>query len=126
MELGQKGVTDYYLEAKIEDGEFIVSGKLYDSHGNFLCALQRNHLEDMQKKCRIVFDEQRRGYKVLTEDQEVVIELFLKDENTCIMKGEFYDGKGNLVAKGYKENFLIFKGPAILGKKGGALGIVIK
>jgi hypothetical protein len=126
VELGRKGIADYYLEAKIENDEFVISGRLYDSHGNFICALRGNHLEEMQRKCKIVYDEQGRGYKVIDDDQKVLMELYLRDENTCIIKGEIYDNSGKLVAKGNGENFLIFKGPAVLGKKNGALGIVIE
>lgn len=126
IELGKKGVTAYHLEAKIRNEEFLVSGKLFDSRGNFLCKLVDNQLEEVQRGCSIVFHEEGRGYKVVTRTQEVVIELFLKDENTCILRGEFYDENGNIIAKGDTIDFLIFKGPAILGKSDGALGIVLE
>jgi hypothetical protein len=126
IELGKKGVTAYYLEAQIKNGEFVVSGTLYDSHGSFLCRLVNNNLEEMQRKCEMKLHEGRRGYKVVTENQEVVIELFIKDENICILKGTFYDERGELVAKGNETDFLIFKGPAVLGKSDGTLGIVLE
>jgi hypothetical protein len=126
VELGKKGVTKYYLEAKIVGEEFVVSGILYNSKGTFLCKLINNHLEDMQRKCEMVFDKEMKGYKVLDENKEVIIELFLKDKNTCILRGSFYDEKGNLLATGSGEDLLIFKGPAILGKSNGSLGIVLE
>jgi hypothetical protein len=126
IELGKKGVTAYYLEAKIENRDFIVNGRLYDAHGDFICMLRKNQLEEMQKKCKMVFDAKGRGYKVVTENDQVIIELFLRDENTCILRGTFYDEKGNPVAKGNERDFLIFRGPAVLGKSNGARGIVME
>jgi len=126
VELGTRGVNDYYIEAKIENGTFIVNGRLYDSSGNLLCKLRQNQLEDIHSRCRMSLNPQGVGYKVETDDGKIVIELFLKDENTCILKGNFYDKDGNLVAKGNNEDLLILRGPAILGKSNGSLGIVLR
>jgi len=125
IELGKKGITAYYLEAKIENNEFIVNGKLFDSKSNFLCTLKNNHLEEMHKKCRMVINNKGQGYRIFDEDNNVVIELFLKDLNTCILRGTFYDDKGNIIAEGNEEDFLLYKGPAVLGKSNGSLGIVM-
>ena len=75
IELGKEGVTEYHLEARIRDDEFVVDGRLYDSDGRLLCILRNNQLEHMKKKCEIILDPKRRGYTVLTEEGDLVLEL---------------------------------------------------
>lgn len=124
FELGAKGVTDYYIEAKIKDGEHIVSGTLYSKDGNLLCTLKDNQVEDISHQCEVQLVG-RAGYRVVHNQFGPLLELVLKNGSVCVLKGRFYDSKGGLVAEGDGENFLIFKGPAVLGKSGNSLGIVI-
>jgi hypothetical protein len=126
VELGIKDANDYYIEAKIENGKFTVNGRLYDATGNLLCKLKHNQLEEMHSKCKMILGPRGEGYKIETGEGQMIIELFLKDPNTCILRGDFYDKNGNLVAKGTREDLLILRGPAILGKSNGSLGIVLR
>ncbi|MCJ7722413.1 hypothetical protein MUO98_08440 [Candidatus Bathyarchaeota archaeon] len=126
IELGKEGITGYYLEAKIDNNEFVINRRLYDSDGNYLCSIRRNHLEDMQRGCEMCLAKDGSGYSVITEDEKLILGHFLKDENTCILKGIFYDDEGKILAKGDDQNFLIFHGPAVLGKMNGSRGIVLE
>lgn len=124
FELGRKGTTDHYLEAKIENGEFLVSGILYDPKGTPLCNIKENHLENISGNCK--FEPlPKQGYQIVDQDQgSVILRLFLKEPNICVLQGTFYDSKGNLIAEGDENDFRILKGPAVLGKSGNSLGIV--
>ena len=123
FELGRKGVTDYFLEAKIEGDEFVVSGTLYDSRGVHLCNIEENHVEKINGNC--LFEALGdRGYQVV-DGGSVIFRLSLKEKNVCVLQGKFYDSAGNLVAEGDENDFRIFRGPAILGKSGNSLGIVL-
>jgi len=123
FELGRRGVTDYYLEGKIEKREFLVSGILYNSKGMPLCNIKENHLENINGTC--VFESlERQGYQIV-EHGDVVFRLFLKEPDICVLQGRFYDSRGNLIAEGDENDFRIFKGPAVLGKSGNSLGIVL-
>lgn len=44
----------------------------------------------------------------------------------CVLQGKFYDSSGNLIVEGDEKDFRIFKGPAVLGKSGNSLGIVLE
>ena len=123
LELGRKGVTDYYLEAKIEKGEFLVSGILYDSKGIPLCNIKENHLENIEGNCVFELLEEQ-SYQVV-EHGDVIFRLFLKEPNICVLQGKFYDSGGNLIGEGDGDDFRIYKGPAVLGKSGNSLGIVL-
>lgn len=121
FELGRRGVTDYYLEAKVEKGEFLVSGILYDSKGTLLCHIKQNQIE----KGNCIFEPVgKQGYQIVDRGN-VILQLFLKEPNICVLRGTFYDSSGNLIAEGDENDFRIFKGPAVLGKSGNSLGIVL-
>lgn len=124
LELGRKSVTDYYLEAKIEKDEFLVSGTIYDSKGIPLCNIKENHVENIKGNC--VFEPLKdHGYEIVDRGN-VIFRLSLRDRNLCVLQGRFYDGSGNLIAEGDETDFRIFKGPAVLGKAGNSLGIVLE
>lgn len=125
FELGRKGITEYYLEAKIEKDEFLVSGILYDPKGTPLCNVKQNHLENIKGNC--IFEPlQEQGYQIVDQDRgTVILRLFLREPNVCILQGTFYDSRGNLIAEGDENDLRIFRGPAVLGKSGNSLGIVL-
>ena len=125
LELGQRGLTDHYLEAQIRNGDFVVSGEIYDKRGQFLCRIRENNLEDIGGKCK--FRWLKAGYEVIHEERGMIFTLTMMPErpNVCILKGKFYDSEGNLIAEGNQEDFVIYKGPAVIGKSGNARGIVL-
>jgi len=127
LELGRKGLNDHYLKAEIKDDEFVVSGKLYDEKGTALCTIRENNLEDMASKCKLNW-LRNGGYEVIHEERGQLLKIATMPEqsNICILQGKFYDSKGNLIAEGNDQDFVIYKGPAVLGKSGSALGIVLR
>lgn len=127
IELGIPDKDDYYLEAKIDKNMFMITARLYNSNGNYICKIEKNSIKDKKTECKIQFKsgDENKGYRIVMPSDNVLLELYLKDENTCIIKSNIYDKKGNLIAMGNDKDFLIYKGPAVLGKSNGARGIVL-
>lgn len=122
--LGDPAQRSFYLEARIDKGEFLISGRLYRKDGSLLCEIYDNRVKDASR-CKIV-PIRPGGYELRTPEGEVHLRLRVKPEqNVCLIQGTLYDDSGSLVAEGNEEDFRIYKGPAILGKFGSSLGIVI-
>jgi len=58
------------------------------------------------------------------KNQQTLLELIATD-NVCSIKAKIYDGTGSLIAEDSGDDFLVYRGPAILGKSGNARGMVI-
>lgn len=125
LEIGSPGSNDFYLIASIKDGQHIVDAALFDNKGKFLCKLVQNHLEEVQEGTWKIRTRPEGGFAVTNENGEVLMSVVLDDKGVCRITGNFYDRSGALVAAGDGNDFLILKGPAVLGKAGGARGIVI-
>ncbi len=122
VEVGARNLTDYYLEARIESDGFTVDATLRGSNGREVCRVVRNF--PTAQDC--VRELTPRGYRIKTLDQPTTILLELVAvANVCSIKTTIYDGKGRLIAGDVGDDFLIYQGPAILGKSGRRLGIVI-
>lgn len=122
--LGDPTKQSFYLEGKIEDGEFLLSGRLYREDGQFLCEIHNNRVAQ-GPGCKIVSIKPG-GYEIRGSEGQVHLRLVLKPEhNVCIVQGKLYDDTGHVVAEGDGQDLRIYKGPAILGKSGSSLGIVI-
>lgn len=121
LELGAQGITDYYLEAQIGNGEFVVNAILLDLHGRVACRIANNFPE--KSECRR--EMTRSGYRILSISGELLLGIEAP-ENVCLLRGTIYDAKGGIVARDREDDFLIYHGPAILGKSDGSLGIVLR
>lgn len=120
LELGSRGETEYYLEARIEGGEFLVDADLPYPDSNEVCRIRDNFPETDCEKERT-----GDGYQILTPEEEPFFGIRRVRENRCLIRGTVYDGEGEIVAEENGEDFLVHRGPAVLGKSGQARGIVI-
>lgn len=120
LELGIEGITKYYLEAKIQDDEFRMSGKLLDKDGEVVCRLKDNFIE-ASKDCRKTMTPS--GYRIKDKKGNQILEIQVENDLICHLKGTIYGDGGEIVARDRNGEFVILKGPAIIGKSGTAIGI---
>jgi len=120
LELGIEGITKYYLEAKIQDGEFKISGTLLDESGEVLCRLNNNFIEASRDYTKEMTPN---GYRIKDKDGNPIFEIRVENDLICHLKGTIHGGLGEIVAQDREDGFTILKGPAIIGKSDGAIGI---
>lgn len=120
IELGIKEITEYYLEAKIENDSFVINAILLDSHGKSACRVVNNFPD--RSNCRK--EMTRNGYLIFSPSGELILGIEVQGA-VCFLKGTIYDSKGRIVATEKENDFLIFQGPAVIGKIGSSLGIVL-
>lgn len=120
LELGINGITEYYLEAKVDNNDFLINAVLLDSQGKFSCKVVNNFPE--KSECRREMTPL--GYRILSATGELLLGIEAHGE-LCSLKGTIYDSRGAIVAQEKDDDFLIFHGPAVLGKLGTSLGIVL-
>ncbi len=120
LELGIQGVTKYYLEAKIKSEEFHISGLLLDKRGSILCHLKDNFIESSEDCNK---EMTRYGYRIKDKNGNLVFEIQAEKNLTCHLRGIIYGESGRIIAQDKEEDFVILKGPAIIGKSGNTIGI---
>jgi len=121
LELGIQKITPYYLEAKIESDEHRISGTLLDRNGKTLCSLKDNFIET-SKGCSK--EMTRKGYRIKDREGNRIFEIRVED-NICHLEGTIYSDSGETVAQDTDDKFVILKGPAIVGKGNGSIGLKI-
>jgi hypothetical protein len=121
VELGRQGVTDYYLEGKIDDGEFVINASLPDPESEVVCQV----VDNFPQKSGCQRHMTGNGYDIVSGTGELLLGIRIKD-NICFLQGTIYDLDRNVVAEGTEDDFLVHRGPLTLGKSGGARGIVIE
>ena len=122
LELGIRGITKYYLEAKIENDEFKISGILLDKSGEVLCRLKDNFIDE-SKGCNK--EMTKHGYRIKDKDGNLAFEIHVENDLICHLKGTIFGESGEIVAQEREGEFIILKGPGIIGKSGNAIGIKI-
>lgn len=120
LELGILGITNYYLDAKVEDNEFKISGILLDKNGKVLCRLKDNFIE-ASESCNKEMTQY--GYRIKDKDGNFAFEIEVEKDLICHLKGTIYGESGEIIAQDRKGEFVILKGPAIIGKSGNSIGI---
>jgi hypothetical protein len=120
IEIGELGITPYYLEAKIENDEFKISGTLLNANGDVLCTLNNNFIS-ASKVC--TKEMTRFGYRINSQGTKI-FEIRVED-NICHLEGVIYSSTGEIIAQSKDGLFLILKGPAIIGKSNGSIGMKI-
>ena len=121
LELGVRGATEYYLECRIDAGEFIINATLLDPTGRKVCEVVNNFPQGPDCRKEMTRD----GYRILTCSDELLLGIEANGD-ICTLKGTVYGNGGAIIAKDKDEDFLIFRGPAVLGKSNGSLGIVLR
>lgn len=108
------------MEARIEDSEFLVDATLPLLNREDACTIKNNF---PQAGCQheMIPD----GYRILTDEGDFLFGLQV-DGRECLLRGTIYDSEGEIVPEEQEDDFLIHRGPAVLGKSGGARGIVIR
>ena len=120
FELGIRGITEYYLEAKIENDEFKISGILLDKNGEMLCHLKDNFIEESEGCNK---EMTTHGYRIRDKDGKLVFEIEARDDLICHLRGTIYGKLGEIIAQDREGDLIILKGPAVIGKSGDAIGI---
>ncbi|HXK34171.1 MAG TPA: hypothetical protein VNM91_09185 [Dehalococcoidia bacterium] len=125
LEIGNPTGPGFYLIAQVEDGEFVVSGRLFDSMGRRVCEIDRNHARTSEAVIEYL---KPGGYEVRWRDGDLVFALQRSAENphVGVLRGRFYNERGELVAEGDESDFRLYRGPAIVGKSNGTYGLVIE
>ncbi len=100
--------------------EFLMRAVLLDGHGKFLCRIENNFPVGGGATKQMT----QTGYRISSSDGERVLELE-RDGGVCIIRGTIYGADGEIVAKDVGDDFLIYKGPAVLGKSGLSRGLVL-
>lgn len=120
FEVGSPGATDYYLEAAIVNDEFIVNADFPVPGAPGRCKLENN----FPRASGLTQQMTPTGYRILDGAQQLVLGLSAKN-NICLIQGKIYDGAGQVVAEDVGDDFLVYHGPAVLGKVDGTRGIVL-
>jgi hypothetical protein len=120
LEIGELGITPYYLEARIEDNEFKISGTLLGADGEVLCTLKDNFIS-ASKGC--TKEMTQFGYRIHSNGTKI-FEIRAQDD-ICHLEGVVYSRTGEIIAQSKDGLFVILKGPAIIGKSNGSIGMKI-
>jgi hypothetical protein len=121
VEIGVRGITDYYLEGRIEDGRFLINARLYDPE-------TRQHLsieDNVNSDTAFQLDATSTGYRVKNESGRVIFGIEVRVEE-CLLLGTIHDRDGSIIAEQRGDDFVVFHGPCTLGKEGASRGIVIQ
>ena len=121
IEIGELGITPYYLEAKIVNDEFKISGTLLDINGKILCTLKDNFIS-ISVGC--IKEMNQFGYRIKNIQGDRILEIRAQN-NICHLEGSIYSSTGEIVAQSKDGLFVILKGPAIIGKSNGSIGMKI-
>jgi hypothetical protein len=121
LELGiQSSAPDYYLEAKVADDDFVINAVLWEPT---LTAPLRivDSFPDGPEWTRKMLPN---GWHIVNKTGQLMFGLEVQG-SVCHIKGEVRSRDGTLVAQDSNDDYLIYKGPAILGRSGSARGLVI-
>src|SRR5215207_6385834 len=118
LELGVAEITEYYLEARIENHTSLINAVLRDANGEEVCRVIDNFPQGTE--CRR--DMIPNGYNIFDSAGNLVMGIAVVD-NICVLQGVVYNANGEIIAETVGDDFQIYRGPAVLGKSNGARGI---
>ncbi len=119
--VGSPGITEYYLEATIEADEYVLNAILLGPNGKRLCGIERNFPSEGEGCTK---EMTPRGYRIRDASGSSVLEIEAWEEY-CIVRGRVYNAAGEIAAKDSGDDFLILKGPAVIGRSGNSIGMSI-
>ena len=120
FELGAEGVTDYYVEARIQNDEFLINAIVLDPDTKETCRVVNNFPDSADCRREMICN----GYRILGSSGRLLLGIDVH-ENVCLLRGTIYDRNGVVVAEEAQDDFLVHRGPAVLGKQDQSRGIVI-
>jgi hypothetical protein len=121
VELGQPGITDYALQARVQDDEFVINADFVDPEGRERVNVAENVPQSSGLSRRMLVN----GYRIEDEAGRLVLGLEVLPDDVCVIRGAVYDSRGDVVAESRDDDFIIHRGPAVIGKSGDAQGIVL-
>lgn len=122
LELGLKGVTAYYLEVRIEGGQVLINAVLLSPEGRHLCEIEDSFPSGAHG---VVYESLGNGYRFLSSASELLRIEDPTGSGVYLLRGKIYDEGGVVVAEDKGDDYVIYRGPAILGRAGAARGIVM-
>ena len=121
LELGLPGAGSYYLEARIENDEFKINARLWDRVSSQEIVIRDNFPTGQRGVTR---DDLPNGYRIKDSHGNLILGIEARDK-ICSISGRIEARDGTLVAESEADDFLVYKGPAVLGRAGDARGIVL-
>jgi len=126
LELGRPGTDDFFLVAYIQEKQHLIDAALFNSEGKPECRIAQNHIDTVFAGDWTVRPIIQGGFFVADSKANILAKVSLiENGEVCLIEGNFYNRAREIVAKGDEKDFLIFKGPAVIGKSGLSRGIVI-
>lgn len=120
LELGLLGGTDYYLLARVENDEFLIDAQLHEPNSGAAVEIKDNFPAGEILPREMLPN----GYRILDTRGELLIGIEV-DGNICMIRGRISAVDGSIIAESSKDDFLIYRAPAVLGKSGEARGLVV-
>lgn len=120
LELGLLGGTDYYLLARVETDEFLIDAQLHEPNSGAAVEIKDNFPVGEILPREMLPN----GYRILDTRGELLIGIEV-DGNICMIRGRISAVDGSIIAESSEDDFLIYRGPAVLGKSGEARGLVV-
>lgn len=122
LEVGQLGVTNYYIEARVEGEEFLINASFPEPYSEQLVEVVDNVPQSSELTRKILTN----GYRIEDPNGRLVLGLEVLEKDVCVIRGAVYDSNGEIVAESRDDDFVIHHGPAVIGKSGEARGIVLE
>jgi hypothetical protein len=120
VELGARGRTDYYLEARIDDGRFVVDAVLQDPSTGRAVNVEDNVPTDSGVTRR----DRPDGFDIVNGTGHVLLGLDI-DGPVAHLRGRITTAAGEVVAEDDADDFLVHRGPMVLGRSDGAHGVML-
>ena len=113
--------ASYYLEARIENDQFLVDARLWEPDSQEYLSMANNLPKGPSWSRKMT----RNGWLVVDRNDHTLLGVEATG-NICHLKGRIIDRDGTMIAEDAGDDFLIHRGPAILGRMGDAFGMVFR
>jgi hypothetical protein len=120
VQLGVRGSTDYYFEARIDDGRYVIDANLWDPSAERTVTVEDNHPTDVD----VTRTDRSNGFDIVDGTGHVVLGLDVVDL-VAHLRGRIVTPTGDVVAEDDGDDFLIHHGPMVLGRSDGTHGVML-
>jgi hypothetical protein len=111
---------DYYLEARIEEDQFLLSATLWEPHTDSRLRIIDNFPDGPPWSRKML----RNGWHIVDPKDRLILGIEVTG-NICHLKGRIVNRDGSVIAEESGDDFLVHRGPAVLGRSGSTRGIVL-